>query len=46
MKFPYVKYNGIVRPVIPIKLKNQNQEIGYDVLVDSGADICLFDAEI
>ena len=46
MKFPYVNYNGILRPVIPIKLKKKNQEVGYHVLVDSGADFCLFDAEM
>ena len=46
MIFPYVKYNGVLRPVVPIKLKNKNQEIGYDVLVDSGADFCIFDAEM
>lgn len=46
MKFRYARYGGILRPVIPIKLKNKNQEIGYQVLVDSGADLCLFDAEM
>lgn len=47
MKFNYKKYsNSILRPVIPIKLKNKEHEIGYEVLVDSGADICIFDAEI
>ena len=46
MKFSYKKYNGILRPVIPIKLKNQNQEIKYEVLVDSGADFSLFNSEI
>jgi hypothetical protein len=46
MKFSYKKYNGILRPVIPIKLKNKGQEIGYQVFVDSGADFSLFNAEI
>lgn len=47
MKFRYARYSGgVLRPVIPIKLKNGNQEIGYQVLVDSGADLCLFDEEI
>lgn len=47
MKFGYKKYsNSILRPVIPIKLKNKGLEIGYEVLVDSGADFCIFDAEI
>lgn len=46
MKFRYAKYGQTLRPVIPIKLKNGKEEIGYHVLVDSGADMCLFDAEI
>jgi hypothetical protein len=46
MKFRYAKYGQVLRPVIPIKLKNNGQEIGYQVLVDSGADMCLFDSEI
>jgi len=47
MKFRYARYNGkTLRPVIPIKVKNGASEIGYQVLVDSGADLCLFDAQI
>ena len=46
MKFRYAKYSSVLRPVIPIIVKNGGQEIGYQVLVDSGADMCLFDAEI
>jgi len=46
MKFSYKNYNSVFRPVIPIKLKNAEQEIGYEVLVDSGADFCVFDAEM
>ena len=47
MKFRYARYNGqTLRPVIPIKVKYAGNEIGYQVLVDSGADLCLFDAEI
>lgn len=46
MKFRYARYNGVFRPIIPIKLKHGGREIGYHVLVDSGADICLFHAEI
>lgn len=34
----------MLRPVIPVKLKRNGNEIGYHVLVDSGADLCLFDA--
>lgn len=46
MKFRYARYGQTLRPVIPIKLKHNGQEIGYQVLVDSGADLCLFDAAI
>jgi len=46
MKFRYARYGSILRPVIPIKVKNGDNEIGYHVLVDSGADLCLFDEEI
>jgi len=47
MKFHYKKYsNNILRPIIPIVLKNKNLKIGYEVLIDSRADICIFNAEI
>ena len=46
MKFQYARYNGVLRPVIPIKIQRSGREIGYHVLVDSGADMCFFDAEI
>ena len=36
----------VFRPVIPITLRHKDKEIGYQVLVDSGADMCLFDEEI
>lgn len=46
MKFRYKKYGPYLRPVIPIKIKYKNHFISYEVLVDSGADFCIFDAEI
>jgi hypothetical protein len=47
MKFPYKKYGkGIVRPVIPVTLRYREAKIKYEALVDSGADFCLFHAEI
>ena len=48
MKFKYKKFGNTLRPVIPIKVfSNSNQEgFGYEVLVDSGADLCIFHAEI
>lgn len=47
MKFKYKKYGpGILRPVIPIEIRHKNISVPYEVLVDSGADICIFDAQI
>jgi hypothetical protein len=46
MKFPYKIYGEIPRPVIQIILKNGSKVVGYNVLVDSGADICLFDENV
>jgi len=46
MKFKYTRYGrDIFRPVIPIELVGR-QAVPYEVLVDSGADISIFDAEI
>lgn len=47
MKFKYKKYApGILRPVIPIELIYNTIAVSYEVLVDSGADLCIFDAQI
>lgn len=47
MKFDYKRYNRtILRPVIPLQLIHEDRQIGYEVLVDSGADLCIFDSEI
>jgi len=46
MKFGYARYGPVLRPVIPITLRHGDKGIGYQVLVDSGADMCLFDEEI
>ena len=47
MKFRYKKYgSGVIRPVIPLKVAYDNKTIVQEVLVDSGADVCLFDAEV
>jgi len=35
-----------VRPVIPITVINGNKKINYFAIVDSGADLCIFHAEI
>jgi hypothetical protein len=45
MKFKYKKYPPrYLRPVIPIFLVHNNLEVPYQVLIDSGSDICIFDA--
>lgn len=47
MKFRYKKYGpGVLRPVIRIEVVKNNVEVPYEVLVDSGADICIFDSHI
>ena len=46
MKFGYKKYGIISRPVIPIRLTNGERSLRYEVLVDSGADMCIFDANV
>ncbi|SRR5258708_24097803 len=47
MKFNYKKYSPtIFRPVIPIILEHRGVKVGYEVLVDSGADLNILDAEI
>jgi hypothetical protein len=46
VKFRYKKYSqGIIRPVIPIEIIYGNIELPYEVLVDSGADRNIFDAQ-
>ena len=46
MKFNYKQYGEYLRPVIPVIISNGGKEVEYQVLVDSGADKCVFDAEI
>ena len=47
MKFKYKDYgHGILRPVISIEVKHKEMAVPYEVLVDSGADICIFHASI
>lgn len=47
MKFRYKKYGpGVLRPVIPIEIIHNNLAVPYEVLVDSGSDFCIFDAQI
>ncbi len=48
MKFKYKNVGpGIIRPIIPVQLQyKKSAPLNYEVLVDSGADLCIFDAEI
>ncbi|MBI3458871.1 retroviral-like aspartic protease family protein [Candidatus Azambacteria bacterium] len=47
MKFPYKKLSsGISRPIIPIEVVYREKALGYYALIDSGADINVFPAEI
>jgi hypothetical protein len=49
MKFAYKRFaNGIERPIIPIIARNpaSNKSVRYLALVDSGADVRVFAAEI
>jgi len=46
MKFRYLRYGTLVRPVIPIGVRHGDRSVTYRVLVDSGADICVFDTEL
>lgn len=56
MKFDYFKFpltneseffgKSVLKPVIPIKISAGTSVIRYAALIDSGADFCIFDAEI
>lgn len=48
MKFRYKNIApGVNRPIVPITLRYGNSSpISYSILIDSGADICIFDAQI
>lgn len=56
-KFPYRKFpsnpneafpdhKNALRPVIPIKLSHKDKSASYLVLIDSGADFCIFHADL
>ena len=47
MKFYYKKYGaGVVRPVIPVEIIANGRKVRYEALIDSGADECIFDAQL
>lgn len=47
MKFKYKKLApGLIRPIIPVTLLYKDKSVIYEALVDSGADMCMFPAQI
>jgi len=46
MKFNYVKFGEVLRPVVPVRVKFKDLNFRYEILIDSGADLCLFHAEV
>lgn len=56
MKFNYLKFplpqqseffgTAILKPIIPVKIIKGDYSLQYAALIDSGADFCIFDAEI
>lgn len=47
MKFSYKQINDDThRPIIPVQVSTETDQIRYEVLVDSGADINVFDASL
>ncbi len=56
MKFSYRKLSlprrsdyfgtSILKPIIPVKVIVGGKTVNYSALIDSGADFCIFDAEI
>lgn len=47
MRFKYKRYGpGILRPVIPVELVYRDRAVSFEVLVDSGADFCIFHGQL
>jgi len=55
IKFHYKKIVGLegktqkiiaLRPIIPLSIRQGNGQIRYEALIDSGADFCIFHAEL
>ncbi len=45
-RFKYKRFNDFYRPVIPVQLRLDKKTLRYEALLDSGADICIFHAEL
>jgi len=46
MEFPYIRKRGIYYPIVPVKLIHQDLELITDALIDSGANISVFQSSI
>lgn len=46
IKFPYMQYGPNPRPVIPVVISNKGKKVSEMALIDSGSDMCVFDANI
>lgn len=47
MKFRYKRITpSIIRPIITIEISHQDKTLPHEVLIDSGADICILGSEI
>jgi hypothetical protein len=44
--FPYKHIDSRYRPIIPIELGHIGRTIRYEVLVDSGADMCIIPGDV
>lgn len=43
---PFSGKHKLLRPIIPVSIKNKQRSVYYEALIDSGADFCIFPAEI
>lgn len=47
MTFRYTRFsNTVVRPVVRVGIQHGHRALDYDVLIDSGADMNVFDADL
>lgn len=45
-EYPYILKRGIYYPIIPLKLKHRNLDLTTDALIDSGANVSVFQSSI
>ncbi len=46
MRFSYIKLRGRYLPIIPLKVKGEDEWIIYDAFVDSGAGYSIFQSDV